>query len=130
MINQQAKRKPATFRETDRTTNKGAYIMSNLTIKDLAFNYELDQEAASLITGGINEWINIPLRSRPLSPLSIMSYNIQITNNTYNTYIDNDYTLVQPQIFNVGNGVDNTGSMSYNISPQFVSALSPVSVQS
>ena len=104
--------------------------MSNLTIKDLAFNYELDQEAASLITGGINEWISIPVRSHPMSPLSILSYNIQITNNTYNTYIDNDYTLVQPQIFNIGNGVDNTGSMSYNISPQFVSALSPVSVQS
>jgi hypothetical protein len=109
---------------------KGAFTMSNLTIKDLAFNHELDQAAASLISGGINEWINIPLRSRPLSPLSIMSYNIQVTNNTYNTYVDNDYTLIQPQIFNVGNGVENSGSMSYNVSPQFVSALSPVNVQS
>ena len=103
--------------------------MSNLTIKDLAFNYELDQAAASLILGGINEWIQIPLRSQPISPMSIISYNIQTTNNTYNTVIDNDYTLIQPQIFNVGNGLENSGSMAYNISPQFVSALSPINVQ-
>ena len=98
--------------------------MSNLIIKDLENSHELDQAAASQILGGINEWINIP---QPLSPMSLISYNIQA--NTYNTFIDNDYTLIQPQIFNIGNGVENTGSMTYNISPQFVSAVSPISVQ-
>ena len=99
--------------------------MSNLIIKDLENSYELDQSAASQILGGINEWIHIP---QSLSPMSFISYNIQ--SNTYNTFIDNDYTLVQPQIFNIGNGVENSGSMTYNIDPQFVSAVSPISVQS
>jgi len=104
--------------------------MSNLTLKDLTYSYDLDQAAASQILGGINEWINIPVSSMPIRPMSIISYNVQNTTNTFNTFIDNDYTLIQPQIFNVGNGVSNSGSMSYNISPQFVSAVSPISVQS
>lgn len=88
--------------------------MSKLTINDLESSRELDRKAASTILGGINEWINIPVPSRTMTPMSIT-----------NIYMDNDYTLINPQFFNIGNGVTNTGSISYNVSPMLVSAASP-----
>ncbi len=94
--------------------------MSKLTIKDLETSRELDREAASAILGGINEWINIPTPSIPrMSPMSIT-----------NIYMDNDYTLVNPQFFNFGNGVANSGSIVYNVSPMLVNAASPTYVMS
>ena len=96
--------------------------MSNLTIKDLTDSHELDRKAASAILGGINEWIHIPQASVG-SPIPSTSFNI------YNTYVDNDYILIQPQIFNIGNGVENSGNIAYNLDPQFVSAVSPINVQ-
>lgn len=97
--------------------------MSNLIIKDLAENYQLDRKAASAILGGINDWVRTFTRSSPASPITVFN----ITNNT--TYVDNDYILVQPQFFNIGNGVENSGNISYNINPMVVSAVSPVSIQ-
>ena len=94
--------------------------MSKLTIKDLETSRELDREAASAILGGINEWIHIPMPSIPLRPMSMT--------NIYN--IDNDYTMINPQFFNVGNGVTNSGSIVYNVSPMLLNAGSPINVLS
>jgi hypothetical protein len=94
--------------------------MSKLTIKDLETSRELDREAASAILGGINEWIHIPTPSIPFRPMSMT--------NIYN--IDNDYTMINPQIFNVGNGVTNSGSIVYNVSPMLLNAGSPINVLS
>ncbi|MGB5278138.1 MAG: hypothetical protein WBO73_00795 [Gammaproteobacteria bacterium] len=100
--------------------------MSNLFIKDLTENHQLDRKAASAILGGMNDWVRTFSQARPTSsPMSV--FNISYTNNT--TYIDNDYVLVQPQFFNIGNGVENSGSISYNVNPTVVSALSPTSIQ-
>jgi hypothetical protein len=96
--------------------------MSNLIIKDLTHNYDLDKKATSVILGGINDWIRSFTQTRPTSsPMSVL--NINYTNNTY---IDNDYIMVQPTIFNIGNGVNNTGSISYDVNSV---GLSPVNIQ-
>ncbi|MEJ2456319.1 MAG: hypothetical protein P8103_19515 [Candidatus Thiodiazotropha sp.] len=90
--------------------------MSNLTIKDLESSHELDRAAASAIMGGINEWIRIPTLPRPATPTSIC--------NIYN--IDYDYTMINPQFFNIGNGVTNSGTIVYDVDPMLLSAASPV----
>jgi len=93
--------------------------MSKLTINDLETSRELDREAASAVLGGINEWINIPMPAPRMSPMSIT-----------NIYMDNDYTLINPQFFNIGTGVSNSGNITYNVSPMLVSAASPTYVMS
>ena len=99
--------------------------MSTLTIKDLIDNYELDKEATSVILGGVNDWVRTFTRARQAStPMTV--FNISYTTN--NTYVDNDYIMVQPQIFNIGNGVQNSGYMSFDVDPMSVSAASPVNV--
>ncbi|MGB5585265.1 MAG: hypothetical protein WBO93_16950 [Gammaproteobacteria bacterium] len=96
--------------------------MSNLIIKDLTNNYDLDKAATSVILGGVNEWIRNFTLARPTnSPMSV--FNINYTNNTY---IDNDFIMVQPTIFNIGNGVNNSGSISYDVNSV---GLSPVNIQ-
>lgn len=90
--------------------------MSNLTIKDLETSRELDRVAASSILGGINEWIHIPTQATPFTPMSITN----IVN------IDNDYTMINPQFFNIGNNVSNSGTMVFNVSPMLVNAASPI----
>lgn len=87
--------------------------MSQLTIKDLDTSKELDREAATAILGGYNEWINIPRPSLSMMP------------SVTNVFMDNDYTLINPQFFTFGNGVSNSGSINYNVSPMLVNAASP-----
>ena len=93
--------------------------MSNLTIKDLESSRTLDRQAASAILGGINEWIHIPTpQPKAIPPMSI-----------FNIY-DIDYTMINPQFFNIGTGVTNSGNIVYNVSPMLLSAASPVNVLS
>ena len=94
--------------------------MSDLMIHDLTLDQELDREAAAAIRGGVNDWI---FTARPAS-MGTPGSGVYVSN----TYIDNDFFMIQPQIFNVGNGVNNTGTILYNIEPQSVSAASPVNI--
>lgn len=98
--------------------------MSKLIIKDLAKNIQLDRELATKILGGINDWVRTYMRASSVTP------PMNVFNISYNyTYVDNDYIMVQPQIFNIGTGVENSGTISYNVNSTTVSALSPVEIQ-
>lgn len=87
--------------------------MSRLVIGDLAVNRELDQAAVKKICGGINGfslgWAIARLRQDRQGPApGIAPVNfVSITTNNF----------INPTIFNVHNGADNSGTMTTNIAP-------------
>ena len=99
--------------------------MSQLVIKDLPKNEQLDRAALSAILGGFSLGWAVPY-TEPVRSVGHPGGIFNVTNN----YIDNDYTLVQqnPTNISVFNGAGNSGSIVnfINATPFSVSAASPI----